>query len=287
MWLVRIALRKPTAVLVMVFALVLGAGLALLRVPEDIFPNLDVPVIYVAEPYAGMAPDQMEGQFVQYYEYHFLYVTGLEHIESQSIQGLGLLKLYFHPGTDMGQALSQVVALADRARSFMPPGTLPAFILRFDAGAIPIGQLVFSSDKRSIKEIQDLALYRVRPVLATLPGASAIPPWGGKVRTIVVYIDPDRLRSYSISPADVANALAHANLTLPSGNIGIGDLNPIVATNAIVRDPRELGDVPLRLGPNPTVFVHDVARVVDGADIVYNAATVNGRPTVYMTVIKR
>jgi len=123
---VRIALRRPIAVVVVVFALVLGAGLALLRVPEDIFPNLDVPVIYVAQPYVGMAPDQMEGQFVQYYEYHFLYATGVEHIESQSIQGLGLLKLYFHPGTDMGQALSQVVALADRARSFMPPGTLPA-----------------------------------------------------------------------------------------------------------------------------------------------------------------
>src|SRR5258708_17150376 len=106
MWMVRMALRRPIGVVVAVFALVLGAGLALLRVPEDIFPNLDVPVIYVAQPYVGMAPDQMEGQFVQYYEYHFLYATGVEHIESQSIQGLGLLKLYFHPGTDMGQALS-------------------------------------------------------------------------------------------------------------------------------------------------------------------------------------
>ena len=287
MWLVRIALRRPITVLVVVFALVLGAGLALLRAPVDIFPNLHVPVIYVAEPYAGMAPDQMEGQFVQYYEYHFLYVSGLDHIESQSIQGLGMLKLFFHPGTDMGQAMSQVVALAERARSFMPPGTLPAFILRYDAGAIPVGQLVFSSDKRSSKEIQDLALYRVRPLLATLPGASSIPPWGGKVRTIVVYVDPDRLRSYSISPGDVANALAGANLTLPTGNIGVGNLTPMVVTNAIVHDPHALGDVPLRLGSNPTVFVHDVARVVDGADIVYNVATVNGRPTVYMTVIKR
>ncbi|MBF6571068.1 MAG: efflux RND transporter permease subunit [Candidatus Binataceae bacterium] len=287
MWLVRIALRRPITVLVVVFALVLGAGLALLRAPVDIFPNLHVPVIYVAEPYAGMAPDQMEGQFVQYYEYHFLFATGLEHIESQSIQGLGMLKLFFHPGTDMAQAMAQVVALADRARSFMPPGTLPAFILRFDAGAIPVGQLVFSSATRSSKEIQNLALYRVRPLLATLPGASSIPPWGGKIRTIVVYLDPDRLRSYSISPGDVAIALAHANLTLPTGNIGIGELTPMVATNAIVHDPHALGDVPLRLGSNPTVFVHDVARVVDGADIVYNVATVNGRPTVYMTVIKR
>lgn len=287
MWLVRIALRWPIAVLVAVVALVLGATLALLRAPVDIFPNLHVPVIYVAEPYAGMAPDQMEGQFVQYYEYHFLYVTGLDHIESQSIQGLGMLKLFFHPDADMAQAMAQVVALADRARSFMPPGTLPAFILRYDAGAIPVGQLVFSSGKRGIKEVQDLALYRVRPLLATLPGASSIPPWGGKVRTIVVYLDPDRLRAYSISPGDVANALARANLTLPTGNIDVGNLTPMIATNAIVRDPHELGDVPLRLGPNPTVFVHDLARVVDGADIVYNIATVNGRQTVYMSVIKR
>jgi multidrug efflux pump subunit AcrB len=287
MWLVRLALRRPIAVLVAVAALVLGATLALLRAPVDIFPNLHVPVIYVAEPYPGMAPEQMEGQFVQYYEYHFLYVAGLDHIQSQSIQGLGMLELFFHPGTDMAQAMAQVVALADRARSFMPPGTLPAFILRYDAGAIPVGQLVFSSDKRSIKEVQDLALYRVRPLLATLPGASSIPPWGGKVRTIVVYVDPDRLRAYSISPGEVANALARANLTLPTGNIGVGNFNPMVSTNAIVRDPHELGDVPLRLGPNPVVFVHDVARVVDGADIVYNVATVNGRPTVYMSVIKR
>ncbi|MGH7781218.1 MAG: efflux RND transporter permease subunit [Candidatus Binataceae bacterium] len=287
MWLVRIALRRPIAVLVVVLALVLGGGLALFRAPVDIFPDLRVPVIYVSQPYAGMAPDQMEGQFVQYYEYHFLYATGIEHIESQSIQGLGMLKLFFHPGTDMAQATAQVVALADRARSFMPPGTLPAFILRYDAGAIPVGQLVFSSDQRGAKEIQDLALYRVRLLLATLPGASSIPPWGGKIRTIVVYVDPDRLRSYSISPADVANALAHANLTLPSGSMSVGNLSPRIATNAIVRDPRELGDVPLRLGPGATVFVHDVARVVDGADIVYNVATVNGRPTVYMTVIKR
>ncbi len=287
MWLVRIALRRPITVLVAVAALVLSATLALVRAPVDIFPDLHVPVIYVSEPYPGMAPDQMEGQFVQYYEYHFLFLTGLEHIESQSIQGLGMLKLFFHPGTDMSQATAQLVALADRARSFMPPGTLPAFILRYDAGAIPIGQLVFSSDRRSLKETQDLALYRVRPVLATLPGASSIPPWGGKIRTVVVYVDPDRLRSYSISPADVANALTHANLTLPSGSMGVRGLSPRIATNAIVRDPRELGDVPLRLGPGATVFVHDVARVVDGADIVYNVATVGGRPTVYMTVIKR
>ena len=128
----------------------------------------------------------MEGQLVGYYEYHFLYINGIEHIESQSIQGMAMLKLYFHPGTDIAQSLAQVTAMAFRATSFMPPGTLPPFIVRFDAGSIPVGQLVFSSDSASDAEIQDLALFKVRPLLATLPGVSAPPPSGGKVRTIVV-----------------------------------------------------------------------------------------------------
>src|SRR6266567_3727839 len=166
----------------------------------DIFPTLGVSVIYVVQPYGGMSPSQMEGQLVGYYEYHFLYIAGLEHIESQSIQGMGMLKLYFHPGTDIAQSLAQVTAMAFRATAFMPSGTLPPFIVRFDVGSVPVGQLVFSSEQRGEGEIQDLALYKVRPLLATLPGVSAPPPSGGKIRTIVVYADPARMRAYRISP---------------------------------------------------------------------------------------
>src|SRR4051812_5614314 len=146
----------------------------------------------------------MEGQLVTYYEYHFLYIAGIEHIESQSIQSMGMVKLYFHPGTDIAQAMAQVTAMTFRATAFMPPGTLPAFIVRYDAGSVPVGQLVFSSDQRGEAEIQDLALNRVRPVLATLPGASAPPPSGGRVRTIVAYLDPDRMRAYGLSPDEIA-----------------------------------------------------------------------------------
>src|SRR5439155_21423381 len=216
-----------------------------------------------------------------------LYISGIEHIESQSIQGMAMLKLYFHPGTDIAQAMAQVTAMTFRSTAFMPPGTLPAFIVRFDAGSIPVGQLVFSSDRRSDAEIQDLALYRVRPLLATLPGVSAPPPSGGKIRTIVVYADPDRMRSYRISPEEIAATLARENLTLPAGNVRVGDFTTIAATNAMVRAPRDLEDVPLRTGSGPTVFVRDIGRVEDGADIVYNIALVDGRPTVYMPVTKR
>ena len=196
MWLINTALIRPFTILVAVIAIALCSGLALTRMPVDIFPNLNLPVIYVAQPYGGMDPAQMESYLVSYYEYHFLYVTGIEHVESKSIQNVGLVKLFFHPGTDMSQALAQTIAYVERSRAFMPPGTVSPFVVRFDAGSVPVGQLVFSSDTRSVGEIQDLALFRVRPMFATLPGVSAPPPFGGNQRTVIIRVDPERLREY-------------------------------------------------------------------------------------------
>ncbi|UJR86850.1 efflux RND transporter permease subunit [Sandaracinus amylolyticus] len=284
---VLVALKRPYTVLVAMIAILVGAALAVRRAPADIFPTLNVPVIYVVQPYAGMTPTQMEGQLVSYYEYHFLYVAGVEHVESQSIQGMGVIEIAFHPGTDVAQAMAQVTAMAFRAISFMPPGTLPPFMVRFDAGSIPVGQLVFSSEGRSEAEVQDLALNQVRPLLATLPGVSAPPPSGGRVRTIVGYLDPERMRAYGLSADDVALAVARANPTVPAGNLRVGDLTNIVETSAMVARPADLADVPVRTGSGPTVFVRDVARIEDGADVVSNVALVDGRSTVYMPVTKR
>jgi multidrug efflux pump subunit AcrB len=136
------ALRRPITILVAVIGIALAAGLALTRMSVDIFPNLNLPVIYVAQPYGGMDPSQMESYLVSYYEYHFLYVTGIEHVESRSIQNLGLVGLFFHPGTDMSQALAQVVSYVERARAFMPPGTVAPFVVRYDAGSVAVGQLL-------------------------------------------------------------------------------------------------------------------------------------------------
>ncbi len=280
------ALRRPVVMVVLALALILGAAVSLNRVPIDIFPHLGIPVIYVVQPYAGMAPSQMEGQLVTYYEYHFLYVDGVSRMESQSIQGLALIKLYFHPGTNIAAALAQVSAMSFRAIAFMPPGTLPPFILRYGAGSIPVGQLVFSSQTRSSTSIQDLAIYRVRPLLSTIPGISAPPPAGGRVRTIVVEVDPDRMRSYRISPQEVAQALAKGNLTLPSGNVTSGTMSPLVTTNAMVGNIDELNKLPLRVGSGPTIFLEDIGRVEDAADIVYNVALVDRRHTVYMSLTK-
>src|SRR5438046_6597721 len=195
MWLIRIALRRPLTVVVAVISVGLLSVLALLRMPIDIFPNVNLPVIYVAQPYGGMSPAQMEGYLTYYYEYHFLYITGIESVESKSIQGVALIKLQFYPGTDMAQALAETVNYANRARACMPPGTVPPFVMRFDAGSVPVGNLVFTSEARGVGEIQDLALSRVRPLFATLPGVSAPPPFGASQRSVVVRVDPERLRS--------------------------------------------------------------------------------------------
>jgi multidrug efflux pump subunit AcrB len=287
MWLINTALRRPITILVAVLGIVLGAILAFVRMPVDIFPNLNLPVIYVAQPYGGVDPAQMEGYFVSYYEYHFLYITGIEHVESQSIQGVGLIKLYFHPGTDMSQALAQTISYVERARAFMPPGTVSPFVVRFDAGSVPVGQLVFSSETRSVGEIQDLALYRVRPLFATLPGVSAPPPFGGNARTVVIRVDPTRLRAYQMSPEEVIKAVVAGNTIFPAGNVGIQELNRLAPLNSVVARIQELGDLPIRAGAGPTVFLRDIGTVEDSSDILTGYALVNGRRTVYIPVTKR
>src|SRR6059058_100592 len=208
MRLVLAALKRPISALVAVVAVALCAFLAVRRMHVDIFPNLGAPAIYVAQPFGGMDPQQMEGFLTYYFEYHFLYITGIHHVESRNIQGVALMKLYFHPGTNMANAMAETVAYVNRARAFMPPGTVPPFIMRFDAGSVPVGYLVFESKTRTIGEIQNLALFNVRPMFASLPGVSAPPPFGGNQRTVVVRADPERLRAYHLSPDEVVAALA-------------------------------------------------------------------------------
>src|SRR5690349_8118779 len=280
-------MRRPITVLVLLAGIILGAALAIQQMPRDIFPSLNVPTIYVAQPYGGVDPAQMEGYLTYYYEYHFLYITGIEHVESKSIQRAALVKLQFHPQTDMSQAMSETVAYVNRARAFMPPGTVPPFVMRFDAGSVPVGNLVFSSGTRSVGEMQDLALNRVRPLFATLPGVSAPPPFGGSARSIVVDLKPDRLRACNMSPDEVVAAIAAANTISPSGNMALGGKYPMVPLNSVVKNIKDLEGVPIRTGTYPAIFVRDVAQVIDGSDIVTCYALVNGRRTVYIPVTKR
>jgi multidrug efflux pump subunit AcrB len=285
----QLALRRPLTVLVLVIAVALAAGLAIQRMSRDIFPPLGVPTIYVAQPFGGMDPAQMEGYLTYRYEYHFLYIAGISHVESKSIQGASIMKLQFHPGTDMSQALSEVIAYVNRSRAFMPPGTPAPFVTRFDAGSVAVGYLVFSTTNpnRTLGEMQDQALNRVRPSFATLPGVSAPPPFGGSSRGIIVNVNPERMRSYGLSPDEIVQALAEANPISPSGNMNLGDKYPIVEMNSIVKNPKDLEAVPLKRGAGGAVFVRDVATIEDASDVVTGHALANGLRTVYLPVTKR
>jgi multidrug efflux pump subunit AcrB len=301
--LISAALRRPLTVLVAIVAITLGFSLAVgksvceqLGVPYpaglpkgmevDIFPALNLPVIYVCQPYGGMDPAQMEGYLTNYYEYHFLYISGIHHVESRNVQGVALMKLFFHPGTDMAQAMAETISYVNRSRAFMPPGTVSPFVMRFDTGSVPVGYLVLRSDTRSIAEINDLALFQVRPMFASLPGVSAPPPFGGSARTMVVTVDPQRLQSYGMAPEEVITAITKGNTISPSGNVPIGDRYPIAPVNSLVKDAAQMLSIPVRTGPRP-VFLRDIGFVTDSADAPAGYALANGRKAVYILATKR
>ena len=282
------ALSRPITVVVALIAIALFAFLAVQRMPVDIFPKVGENAIYVAQPYGGMDPAQMEGYLTYYYEYHLLYITGLDRVESKSIQGAALMKLIFHEGTDMAQAMAETVGYVNRARAFMPPGTVPPFITRFDAGSVAVGQLVFSSAAHTQGELQDFALNRVRPLFATLPGVSAPPPFGGNQRTIVITLDPGKLQQYRISPQEAISAVSKATLVMPSGNMWTGEINRIARTNAALGgNLAELMSTPIRPVSGTTIYLRDIGSIENGTDIITAYAHVNGKRTVYIPVTKR
>ena len=285
--LIKAALRKPVTIIVAVIAILFFSIIAIINMRIDTFPQLGLPTVYVAQPYGGLSPDQMEGYITSYYEYHFLYITGVKFVESKSIQGAAIVKIQFQEGTEMSQALAEVVGYVNRAKAFMPPGTVPPFITRFDAGSVPVGQLVFTSATRSLGEISDLALFRVRPMFATLPGVSAPPPFGGNQKTVIVKVNPEKVRDYNLSPDDIVQSLVKSNNISPSGNIRIGDETLITSQNTVVENVKELENVPLQTGSGSSVYIRDIGSVSIGSDVTTSYALVNGKRTVYIPVTKR
>jgi multidrug efflux pump subunit AcrB len=288
MRLVLAALTRPLTLIVALIAILAGFFMAVGRMRMDIFPQVGNPVIYVAQPYGGMNPAQMEGFLTYYYEYHFLYITGIESVDSKSIQGAALMKLSFREGTNMEQAMAETVGYVNRARAFMPPGTVPPFITRFDPGSVAVGLLLFSSSTHTQGELQNIALNQVRPLFATLPGVSAPPPFGGNQRTIVVTLDPDKLKQYGVSPEQAISAVSTGTVVAPSGNLYDGTLNRIVRTNATLGpELTDLMATPIHPHSGTNVYLRDIGTIENGTDIVTAYAHVDGKRTVYIPVTKR
>jgi multidrug efflux pump subunit AcrB len=282
----NLAMRRPITTLMLVVALISGGLWGLKSMRVDIFPSLNVPKIYVFLDYVGMSPDQMEGFIVNELELYFQYVDGISEIKSRNIQQVSLCELSFFEGTDMGQAMAQVVAMSDRAMSWMPKGTLPPMIMRMDAGSVPVGYLVMESEITSLGLMGDKAQNIIRPLVQQfVPGTVAISPFGPNMRSILVNVDPDRLRDYNLTPQDVIDALAKGNTVIPAGNVYIKDSMPVVANNATVVDIQKLGTIPLRLDEN--VYLRDVATFQDDTDITYGYALVDGKKSVYLPIIKK
>ncbi|MHB1425066.1 MAG: efflux RND transporter permease subunit [Gemmataceae bacterium] len=281
-----LAMRAPITTLILVVTLISGGVLAFSRMRVDIFPAMNVPKIYVFLDYVGMSPDQVEGFIVNQLELFFQYVDGVQDINTRNIQQVALCELSFFPGTDMGQAMAQVVAMSDRAMSWMPKGTLPPMIMRMDAGSVPVGYLVFKSQNTSLGDMGDLAQNVVRPLVQKyVPGTVAISPFGPNMRSIIVSIDPHKLQTYNLTPQQVSDALAKGHNIIPAGNIYVKDSMPQVYNNATVVDIKRLGDIPLKLGEN--VYLRDVAKISDDTDITYGYALVDGKASVYLPIIKK
>lgn len=286
MSLVSTGLKKPIAMIVIGLGMLIFSVLAITKIPIDIFPKLNLPTIYVIEPYGGMSAQQMEGFFATRLQDQFLYINGIKNITSKNIQGLTMLKLTFYENTNMAEASAEVALQVNRAMKFFPPGALPPQVIRFDASSLPVGELVFSSPDKSLKEIYDLATTRIRPMFATVPGLSAPPPFGNNSRTVVVSVDPDKLRSYNLTPDQVVEAIAKNNVMTPSGNLRIGNTMYLTTINSLEKKVAAFGDIPVVTNGNNTVFVHDVGTVADGADVTVDYALVNGKRSVYIPVVK-
>ena len=284
--LIRAALRKPITILVLVASLFFFGINAVRTIKIDIFPNLNLPVIYISQPFGGYTPNQMESFFGKQYVNLLLYVSGVKSIETKNIQGITLLKLSFYEGTNMAQAAAEVSAYSNRAQANFPPGSQPPFILRFDASTLPVGQLVLSSPKRTNNELQDLANVYVRAGFTSIPGLVAPAPFGGNSRTIVIKADPALMRSHNLTPDQLVAALRINNQASPAGNVRIGDLNYFTPANTTIREIKDFGNIPLFTGTVQNLYLKDVATIEDGADITAGYVLVNGKRSVYLPITK-
>ncbi|HMG91241.1 MAG TPA: efflux RND transporter permease subunit [Chryseolinea sp.] len=284
--LIRFALRKPISIIVMVAGLLFFGIGAVRTIKIDIFPAMNLPVIYLSHPFGGYTPSQMEAYFSKSYVNIFLYVNGLKGIETKNLQGLTLMKFTFYPGTNMAQAQAELSAFGNRVQAVFPPGSQPPFIIRFDASTLPIGQLVISSPTRSNNELLDLANTYVRSSFTSIPGLVAPAPFGGNVRTIVIKADPELLRSHNLTPDQLVEALRLNNQTAPSGSIKMGDFNYLTPTNNTIKTIKDFEKIPLFKGGVQNLYLGDVATVEDGADITMGYAQVNGKRSIYINIAK-
>jgi CzcA family heavy metal efflux pump len=287
MWIVRIALRRPYTFIMLAVLIVFMGGYAILRTPTDIFPNIKIPITAVIWRYSGILPEEIANRIVLFSErIAQTTVNDVEHTESQSVNGISVVKYFFQPDVDPDLSFGQITAVSQTQLFYSPPGTSPPFILSYSASSVPILQLALSSDSLSEAQIYDTGNTLLRTQLATVAGASIPYPYGGKQRQVQVDLDPQALRANALSPNDVVNAIGQQNLILPAGTEKIGPLEYFVKLNASPTQIEDLNNMPVRAEHGTVTYIHDVAHVRDGYSPQTNMVRVDGRRSVLMSVLK-
>ena len=282
----RFAIRYPYLIIVFCLVIAVVGVSSLIRMPVDLFPPINIPVVVVATFYSGMPPQDIENDITGTYERFFTLASGIDHIQSRSLPGVSLIKVYFHPGTNADTDVTAISNLAMANLRRLPPGTLPPVVLKFDASSLPVCLITLRGEGLNQATLHDLAQYNVRNQVASTPGSSVPQPFGGKVRQIQVYIDPLKLQAYQLSPMDVVQKINNANLILPAGDVKIGPFDYNLYTNSQLSNVERINEVPLKMVDGHPVMVADVGKAKDDAAIQTNIVRVNEQRSVYIPVLK-
>jgi len=283
----RFAIRYPFLILVICLIVCVIGVTTLARMPVDLFPSIKIPVVVVATFFSGMPPEQIENDITGRFERFFTLGSGIDHIESRSLPGVSLIKVYFKPGTNPDSAVTTISNLAMADLRKLPPGTLPPVILKFDASSLPVCLITLKGEGLSETKLRDLGQYAVRNQVANVSGASVPQPFGGKYRQIMVYVDPAKLEAHQLSVMDVVRSVNDSNLILPAGDVKIGPIDYNLYTNSQLDTIKDIDQVPLKTISGTPVLVGDVGEAKDGAQIQSNIVRIDGQPSVYLPVLKQ
>src|SRR3984957_2162844 len=281
------SLKHPYFIVVVcLFVCVLGLS-SLAQMPVDMFPPINIPVVMVATFYGGMPPQQIEADITDTFERFFTLGSGIDHMESRSMAGVSLIKIFFQSGTSANADVTQISNLAMADLRCLPQGTLPPVVLSMDSSNLPVCLLTVEGQGLDETQLHDYLQFSIRNQIAGVPGATVPPPYGGRYRQIMVYVDPLKLQANQLSPMDVVRATDRSNLILPAGDVRIGPMDYNLYTNAQVPNAKALNDIPLKTVGDKSVFISDVGKAVDGSALRYNIVRVNGQRSVYVPILKQ
>ena len=283
----KFALAYPYFIIMLCLVVAVVGVTTVVRMPVDLFPEVKIPVVVVATFYAGMPPQQIEADITNTFERFFTLGSNIDHIESRSLTGVSLIKIYFQPGTDPNAALSNIANLAMADLRRLPPGTLPPVVLKFDASSLPVCLLTLKGQGLNETQLKDLAQFQVRNQVANVAGASVPQPFGGTYRQIQVFVDPVKLEAHQLSLTDVVTAINESNLILPAGDVRIGNRDYNIYANSQVDNPTDLNSIPLKSVGLGSIVVADVGKAEDAGAIQTNIVRIDGQKSVYIPILKQ